>query len=275
MIDRIIVCLDGSLFAEQILPYARGIVGATGAALTLLRVLEVERQFAAAERYVQGLARHLGVEGKLKRGFENVPAAVLEELRERPAALPAITTHGRGGLLQAAIGSVALSVIRGADRPVFLYRPRAPASAGVADKTLTISTVVAPLDGSDYSAKILPFAGEIAKLLKTRLQLVQVLPEEGSQPQIPRELKRDILESSYLRNVAEESRKKYGIEVDWEVLHGAPAESLCSYVEGRQDLLLAMTSHARGGLERAIFGSVAGECVRRAGVLMMVYWPSA
>ncbi len=34
-----------------------------------------------------------------------------------------------------------------------------------------------------------------------------------------------------------------------------------------------MTTHARGGVERVVLGSVAGACVRRAGVPLLLYWP--
>jgi nucleotide-binding universal stress UspA family protein len=37
--------------------------------------------------------------------------------------------------------------------------------------------------------------------------------------------------------------------------------------------LLAMTTHARAGIERAILGSVAAACVRRANVPLLLYWP--
>ena len=43
--------------------------------------------------------------------------------------------------------------------------------------------------------------------------------------------------------------------------------------EGYPDTLLAMTTHARSGIERAVLGSVAGYCVRHAGVPLLLYWP--
>lgn len=272
MIDEIVVCLDGSLFAEKIIPYARGIAGSTGAKLRFLRVVENERELAAAERYVEGFARHLKVEGKVKMAQADAVSAILEDLKEHPAAMPAITTHGKSGLLEMVAGSVALGVIWGAGKPVLLYRPPAGAPAQEADRETKISSVVAALDGSEFSEKILPQAVEIAGSLRAKLQLVQVLSLE-EQSEIPVEVRRDVLETSYLRRKAEEIRRMYGIEADWDALHGEPAEALCSYIHGRQDVMLAMTSHARAGVERVIFGSVAGECVRRAGVLIMIYWP--
>lgn len=68
-------------------------------------------------------------------------------------------------------------------------------------------------------------------------------------------------------------KKEYGIATDWEVLHGEPADAICRYVNGAPDVLLAKTTHARGGLQRTFLGSVASACLRRAGVPMFVYWP--
>ncbi len=272
MIDEIVVCLDGSLFAEKIIPYARGIAGSTGAKLRFLRVVENDRELAAAERYVKGFARHLKVEGKVKMTQADAVSAILEDLKEHPAAMPAITTHGKSGLLEMVAGSVALGVIWGVGKPVLLYRPQAGATAQEADREIRISSVVAALDGSEFSERILPSAAEMANLLKAKLQLVQVLGLKG-QSQLPIELRCDVLETSYLRGKAEEIRRALGIDPDWDALHGDPAEALCNYIKGRQDAMLAMTSHARAGVERAIFGSVAAECVRRAGVLIMIYWP--
>ncbi|MEK6561823.1 MAG: universal stress protein, partial [Candidatus Binatota bacterium] len=85
--------------------------------------------------------------------------------------------------------------------------------------------------------------------------------------------KRDVLEYSYVRRQAEATRRGYGLEVGWDVLHGDPGEGICNHVQGRDDVILAMTTRARAGLEQAVFGSVTSECVRRAGVLLLVYWP--
>jgi nucleotide-binding universal stress UspA family protein len=37
--------------------------------------------------------------------------------------------------------------------------------------------------------------------------------------------------------------------------------------------MLAMTTHAREGIERVALGSVAAACVRQGGVPLLLYWP--
>lgn len=271
MMDQIVVCLDGSSFAEEIIPYARGIAAATGARLIFLRVIARRDELVAAEDYMRGFGQVVGAEWKVLLDDGDAGRAIVAELSRYPGALAAITTHGRTGLLQALVGSVALSVIRSAHRPVLLYRPRGKAIRPK-EGAVRIDTVVATLDGSEFSEVILPPAVEMARSLKARLELVQVLPLETQGTYLSEARSGDLLESSYVHGQAERTRRAYGLEADWEVLHGEPAEAICSYVEGRDGVMLAMTSHARGGLERAVFGSVSGECVRRAGVPVLLYY---
>jgi nucleotide-binding universal stress UspA family protein len=39
------------------------------------------------------------------------------------------------------------------------------------------------------------------------------------------------------------------------------------------ETILAMTTHARSGVQRVVLGSVAASCVRHAGVPLLLYWP--
>lgn len=269
---EVMACLDGSLYAEKILPYAHAIAAPAGAKLTLLRVVENEAELQAAENYLRERAGRWGAEVAVKIAKVGAADSIVGVLKQNPNAIPAITTHGRSALLEMLAGSVALSVIRSAGRPVLLYRPTG--AAPERDKEIKISSVVAALDGSEFSERILPFAAEMADALGARFDLVQVLPAQGGKPLIPAELSRDCLESSYLHRLAEAARRKYGLEVNWEVLHGDAGEAICRYIQGRQNTMLAMTSRARAGLEEAVFGSVTSECVRRAGVPILVYWPA-
>jgi len=267
---EIIACLDGSPFAEKILPYARALARSMGARLRLLRVVGDEADRASAKSYLQSLADGWEAELTVKLAQTDAGSAIIEELRRDPSALAAITTRGRSGLAEALLGSVALDVIRGARRPVLLYRPRVerPDPGG----EIRLKWVVAALDGSDFSERILPFAAGVAQALEAKLELVQVLPAQAGC--VPGGLDRDLLESSYLHQQAKWVQRSYALRVNWEVLHGSPAGAICGHLQGRHDALLAMTSRARAGLEQAAFGSVTAECVRRAGVPLLVYWPA-
>ena len=271
MIDEVVACLDGSAYAESILPYARGIAMSSGASLTLLSVIESDSTESTTGRYLGLLADQLCAKRKIRRALTGATDGILEELRQNPNSLPVLTTHGRIGLLESVFGSVALAVIRGARRPVLVYRPQSGATT--TDQPRHIQTVIVALDGSGFSEKIVAFAAGLAKQLSAGLQLLQVLEATTPGHQDFAGLRGDILESSYLQRKARETEDRWGIAADWDVLHGSPGAAICAHLEGRPDSLLAMTSHARAGLERTFFGSVSAECLQHAGVPILIYWP--
>lgn len=268
MFDEILACLDGSSLAEKILPLARGIAAAKGGKLTLLRVVGDVAELATEEDYLRDCARQYAAQ--LSFLVSNDPAgAIAAHLAGRPNAIAALTTHGRSAWGEAILGSVALKVIRESRRPILIYCPIE--KNGEAPKT--IATVVAPLDGQELSEKIIPYAVKAAELLSARLVLVQSLPTPSALAELSSQERADVSEASYLHGKAAEIKKLYRVNPQWEVLHGDPADAICRYVSTMPNTLLAMTTHARGGLERALLGSVAATCLRHAGVPLLLYWP--
>jgi nucleotide-binding universal stress UspA family protein len=142
MYKRALVPLDGSPTAETIIPFILNIAGPLDIEVVLLRVVEPipptvlegtrqievenigQRQFDA-EEYLAPIAvelRNKGVrvEIRVRRGAPS--DQIVAAARETGADLIAMSTHGRGGLGRLLFGSVAQSVLRHADIPVFLMR---------------------------------------------------------------------------------------------------------------------------------------------------------
>jgi nucleotide-binding universal stress UspA family protein len=213
-------------------------------------------------------ARRHGAQSKFLIGADP-GEAIVTELKNSPGALVAMTTHGRSAWTEAIIGSVALSVIQQSRRPVVIYCSQADDQKAPS----TIQTIAVALDGGEFSEQIIPAAVEFAKAINAKLLLLQVLPAGFSNSSMPNIPAGDILESSYLRAKAAEIEKNYGIESNWDVLHGEPGDAISHYMAGSSKTLIAMTSHARSGLQRAILGSVAAECIRKSGAPMLIYWP--
>lgn len=282
MFNPIIVTLDGSSYAEEILPYAQRISSSSGATLTLLRVVDSAEDVDPAREYLAGVAKRVGTNVNLSVLQGDVAGRIVSEIKDQPDALAAMTTHGRTGLLGILLGGVALNVVKNAGKPVLVYRP-----VGSQPKEVALGNIIVSLDGSAFSESILPYAIQLAKDLKVKITLLQVLQPMGrekarvSPSTSADELAQlvdtgagdpDVLESSYLHGHAHGIRTQHNVEVEWEVLHGDPGDSICSYVAGRRDVILAISAHARPAVERAIFGSVTAACVRSAGVPIMVYW---
>jgi nucleotide-binding universal stress UspA family protein len=160
-------------------------------------------------------------------------------------------------------------VLRGAKRPILLYCPL----GGAGETHGKITTMAVALDGSEFAESIIPFAAEMAKSLKARLTLLQALPSDSPAPPLPQSKKMDLLESSYVHRQADAIKRTFGLEVQWDVLHGEAARAICSYLTTMPNSMLAMTTHGGSALHRAVLGSVAGECVRHAGRPLLLYWP--
>jgi nucleotide-binding universal stress UspA family protein len=268
MIDEILLCLDGSSMAEKIMPIAQGIAAAQAATLTVFKVMQHPGEVAGQENYLRDAAQRFGAQ--IRFSVSDDPAqAIIEELDKSPGTMAAMTTHGRTAWGEAILGSVAFRVLRGAKRPIVLYCPLdSPAEA-----SRKITTLVIALDGSEFAEQIIPFAAEMAKSLAAELNLLQVLPLKSPVPPFPEQKKSDLLESSYLHRQARAVKKTFGLDAQWDVLHGEAADAICNYIARMPDTMLAMTTHGRGALQRAVLGSVAGECIRHAARPLLLYWP--
>jgi nucleotide-binding universal stress UspA family protein len=268
MFDEVLVCLDGSSLAESILPLARAITAPKGGKLTLLRIVRDPAELSAEEDYLRDCARRYGA--GLRFVVSTDPAgAIGAELERTPRSIAALTTHGRTAWVEGILGSVALQVLRESKQPVILFRPLGERSR----PPKKISTVAVALDATEFSEQIVPFAVRAARSLSARLLLIQALPVHPPIFQGPDQETVVLLESSYLHRKADAIKQAHGIDADWEVLHGVPADAICRYLKGMPDTLLAMTTHARSTIQRAVLGSVAGYCVRHAGVPLLLYWP--
>jgi nucleotide-binding universal stress UspA family protein len=157
---HMLIPLDGSALAEQILEPALALGDLMRAAYTLLHVVELfvlpgdtpvphaihldaqmtQEIQAERQRYLDNLAQHLRAGGRqvhTRTLLAAQPAlAILDAAQTHSADLVALATHGRSGLARLLIGSVADKVRRGADMPVLLYRPQAsPTADRAADQT--------------------------------------------------------------------------------------------------------------------------------------------
>jgi nucleotide-binding universal stress UspA family protein len=134
VLRRVLVPLDGSALAEQILEPALALVELMGAKCCLFRVVEpvgkpatLNRRQEDARAYLEQVAqpyqaRSLPVHTRVAV-HSHPAAAILDEAQALRIDLIALATHGRGGLKRLLLGSVADKVLRGASIPVLVRRP--------------------------------------------------------------------------------------------------------------------------------------------------------
>ncbi len=143
MYKKILVPLDGSTFAEAVLPHVCALAKCTGAEVALLRVairwmydyampapLPTSPMLAESDQEPADYLDHVAADLRAA-GFQvtteicagPVAETILEYAEGIGADLIAMSTHGRSGLARWFIGSVADKIVRGARLPVLLVRP--------------------------------------------------------------------------------------------------------------------------------------------------------
>lgn len=143
MFKKILVPLDGSPLAEEVLPHAQALAKAENAEVVFLRVADVPaREFFGhntvmadaitreadkeSDQYVQAKVRRMKMTGVIVTGMVRdgpVPETILEVADEVHADLIAMSTHGRTGLERILVGSVADKVLHLSHIPVMLIHP--------------------------------------------------------------------------------------------------------------------------------------------------------
>jgi len=137
MFKKILVPLDGSQNAESILPQVETLAKIHNAEVILIRVAfsHALTNEKLAERELQAVSDAkdylAGLEGRFKSAGIKVSSLspcghaaekIIENARISNCDLIAMSTHGRSGLGQFVLGSVAIKVLHVATVPVLLYR---------------------------------------------------------------------------------------------------------------------------------------------------------
>jgi len=137
-------------------------------------------------------------------------------------------------------------------------------------------TILVPLDGSPFGERALPYAAGVAERVGAAVELVHVhhLPDVGGvvlDPTLDERLRES--ESSYLAAWAARFGEISGQEATPRLLAGEPVHAIADHVDKAGIDLIVMTTHGRGGFQRAWLGSVADGLVRRAGCPILLIRP--
>lgn len=268
--NKILVPLDGSALADGILKHVERLLGKESCQVLLLRVLpppgqaeEVPGQFELERK---AAASHLAT---VKLRLEEVGAKVTTLQREGdPAAeivfaveehkpdLVAMSSHGRSGVMRWIRGSVAERVLRSSPAPVLLITAK-----GVdVQIEQRFRRILVPLDGTEHSAAVLPLVERLARLHGAEVILARI-EWEG--------LNRPLLAAALAPEKVVESIKPYrdrlaqhGIGVRAMASQGDSAAQILDLAESEDVDLIAMTSHGRTGVTRALEGSVSEKVLR-------------
>ncbi|MSQ24075.1 MAG: universal stress protein [Chloroflexi bacterium] len=151
---------------------------------------------------------------------------------------------------------------------------------------LVYKRILVPQDGSAFAERVLPHAIELARRFDAEIHLLEVIPTQTPgllAPELAVETE-PVLALEVLEQVQEALRaagrerleglvsqlERDGVHATWRVVDGDPVPEIISYIEKNEIDLIAMASHGRSGLARAILGSVTDAVLRRGNRPMLV-----
>jgi nucleotide-binding universal stress UspA family protein len=299
MYTKILVPLDGSKTAENVVPLARSFARSLQIPVELLGVVDIaeiarhgppsqasmirtivddaSRRF---DDYLERVAKTFLV-GKVqctaRRG--NAAEAIIESAAADKQTLIAMATHGRSGLDRWLLGSVAEKVLRGASNPTLVVRAKKEHNPSW--EMATLKRVIVPLDGSELSERILPHVEALAKHLDLEVTLLGVyggrLPAGASDGFHSMDAFIVSLRNEtaiYLAAKTEEMKQRGLNKVSFVAKQGLEADEIIATARETLDTLIAMCTHGRTGVQRWMLGSVTETVVRHSDDPVLVVRPT-
>ncbi|RLD03919.1 MAG: hypothetical protein DRI56_11840, partial [Chloroflexota bacterium] len=261
-IEKVVILLDGSVYAAQAIPTAKRICRSMGASLTLLSSVKAyshgpqeqfEAELSSREGYLAALVQQMRsndytVDYAIRRGsIAEVTHAFVEA---NDIDLVITTTRGKSGQKHWMKGGVSSKLMSKLSIPVLLVQGEQPSEIIDPFKKILVA-----LDGSIASECALPYARRFAKIFGSELTLTSV-------PEIPEaenyRAAADVVE--VLRHEAEykmqnfldavaRSLRKDGIEVHTIVQGSQPVHTIVELGdEGNYDLIM-VTTKGRSGFD--------------------------
>jgi nucleotide-binding universal stress UspA family protein len=260
--SRILVPVDGSDLAQHAVHWAERLVAGRPAELFLLQAVqplagvftarptlpllaaakfEERREMRAATEALSNQIHALHGRGLSASRYVQVgrPALqILKFIQQHTIDLVVMGTHGRGGVPRAILGSVADEVRREAPVPVLVVPHD--------DVPIGETSILICLDQSTQAESALHAGAELAATLRASVVLFEVT--EG--------LAESISALEYLQNVAKDLGIE-GVQATTVTGRGDPGPTILLHADIMRASVIAMASHGRSGLARAVLGSVA------------------
>ncbi|HUF13948.1 MAG TPA: universal stress protein [Longimicrobiales bacterium] len=298
------VPLDGSPAAEHALPRAAAIAQRANACIRIVAVLpgagflepedlpsavseRLRRGKEQLSRYVDRVVATLRATSHVRAtGSVRIDAPVdglLKEMEDKTVDLVVMTSHGRGGLKRAWLGSVTDALLRRAAVPVLVVKPTSDSQPDWKRPGPALDSVVVPLDGSTVAEAALEPAAALAELYGASLILLQVVTTPYVVPPtaVPYGMVVDHIEVLDRRSRAEDYLQRVAERVRAEGLTATPividqesiAEGIVAHSENGAETVIALATHGIGGVKRLLLGSVADKVLRLAEAPVMVVRP--
>jgi nucleotide-binding universal stress UspA family protein len=275
MFHHVLVPLDGSPQADEILPYVIWFAKRLNLPVTVLSVTDGQGGASPGPMPEEG-AQHLrtSMHRLMREGVQAAPAVgvgrpaqeILRIADDRGCDLIVLSTSTGRPRVGGSLGPVADRVFHASHIPLLLIPPH---SATTATREHPLTALILPLDGSPLAESALPYAEDLAQRLSTAMVVVRSVAFPGVYIDEKTPLTGEIEATIYLRSVADRLRGE-GVAVETKIFGGLPVPHILALAQQIPDSLVVLTTHGRSALTRWFVGSVAEGVVRAAEVPVLV-----
>lgn len=251
---KVVVPLNGTSLAEQVLATSRSFARSFDADLELIAVTPEKRPADDLDEYLLMVCDLIvadGLNAKFTKS-KGDPATEIDRFAvDSEADLIIMTTRGKfgDGVLSE---SIAKRVIKKTLTPTLLIRP----TDSWRSRRSRFKRILVALDGSAAAEATLPFIRTFASKFDSKVVLFSV--PEGSESEEFGETMH-----VYLEHIAETLREE-GFDIKTLVTGSGPARTIVAVSEEEKVDLIMMASHGRGGTDRAAIhlGSVSDKVIQ-------------
>ena len=264
-IQAVVLPLDGSEFAERVLPVAARLARALDADIHLFSAVTHPEDVGPREADLDVLAARYGRVRSSVVVDADPAGAIRGFVGALDDAVLCMPSHGRGRSA-GVVGSVTSEVIARSPDPLIIVGPRIDDLAPGLAEGVSGSGVVVCIDEKPVSASVLPVALRWAGLLREPTVLVTVAePVPSPITGVPTHRHfgpQGDVEAYLVSLLAAADPRDIDVttHVIWDPI--SPADGLRSYLRERPASLVVVGSRGRQGLARIVFGSVASGIVR-------------
>ena len=266
-ITTLYVPLDGSERAATAIRPALALADRCEAEVVLLATPWPGASIDAVERHLDAqtaFTEHPKVRPLVVQ--DRAPADAICTVATDPGAMVCMSTRGRGAARGTLLGSVGEAVLRAISRPLLFVGPSVDPGWSLPDAPV----LIAGIDGSRTSFAALVGAGDLAGAVHGRVRAVEVL--RAADRPLPGSPDWDTTQA--LDHIIATLRE-HGVRVESGIVDGFdPADELTIEARQRGASFVAVASHGRTGLLRAVLGSVAVGTVRKASCPVLVSGPA-
>jgi nucleotide-binding universal stress UspA family protein len=270
-IANVLVPIDGSELSLEAIPTARSLARLLSADLHTISAARSERG-ADRLRALGAAAVDLGpADAHIAVVMSDDPAAAIAERAQAlGACVVCLSTHGRGRLNGAILGSVTEALLRRSSDAVVALGPSAErpgwSPAPTWPAPFSVKRIVACVDGTPSSEEVLPTAIAWARTLGMAMTILTIdqdilAPVDAGLPASRSGQSADV--HTYVEGLVHDWMGR-GVEVSGEVVSDpiGPASGIRDHLARHPAGLVAVSTHARSGRRRLGHGAAAAKIVR-------------